>query len=158
MIKAIFTPQNRMSYLELSFDVMSFMQQLRRASGKQDFQVVPNTVSIAREDACEARVITEACSPYRITFASQVRINQSPLSPLAHLCCLHNIPTFLCTLTRIDSVPPHWVCLISLTFLYLQPLPILNHRVGVTCLVTKWVKYWDRHVRCFKGRTQRWTE
>ena len=39
MIKAIFTPQNRMSYLELSFDVMSFMQQLRRASGKQDFQV-----------------------------------------------------------------------------------------------------------------------
>lgn len=28
-----------MVYLELSFDVMSFMQQLRRASGKQDFQV-----------------------------------------------------------------------------------------------------------------------
>jgi hypothetical protein len=39
MIKAVFTPQNRMVYLELSFDVMSFMQQLRRASGKQDFQV-----------------------------------------------------------------------------------------------------------------------
>ena len=39
MIKATFTPQNRMVYLELSFDVMSFMQQLRRASGKQDFQV-----------------------------------------------------------------------------------------------------------------------
>ena len=142
MIKATFTPQNRMVYLELSFDVMSFMQQLRRASGKQDFQVstslhypvpihrlhylsyslcklirtltritschlpsmarphftnphlfftnsiitsfislppiylfqvVPNTVSIAKEDACEARVITEATHPYRITYASQVR-------------------------------------------------------------------------------------
>ena len=123
MIKATFTPQNRMVYLELSFDVMSFMQQLRRASGKQDFQVsaspnratfssstatrlalhrhksryncgsiltlarfislplspsvdlsqvVPNTVSIAKEDACEARVITEATHPYRITYASQV--------------------------------------------------------------------------------------
>ena len=35
--------------------------------------MVPNTVSIAKEDACEARVITEATHPYRITYASQVR-------------------------------------------------------------------------------------
>jgi PAS domain S-box-containing protein len=34
-------------------------------------QVVPNTVSIAKEEACEARVITEATHPYRITYASQ---------------------------------------------------------------------------------------
>lgn len=33
--------------------------------------MVPNTVSIAKEEACEARVITEATHPYRITYASQ---------------------------------------------------------------------------------------
>ena len=104
MIKAIFTPQNRMSYLELSFDVMSFMQQLRRASGKQDFQVVPNTVSIAREDACEARVITEACSPYRITFASQVRINQLALCPSAHLSCLVFLIYPLCVVPKPELI------------------------------------------------------
>lgn len=68
MLKATFTPQNRLVYLELSFDVMSFMQQLRRASGKQDFQVVPNTVSIARED------VTEVFNSY-LVFASSSFMN-----------------------------------------------------------------------------------
>ena len=70
MIKATFSPQNRLTSLELFFDVMSFMQQLRRASGKHDFQVVPNTVPIAKEDVSEPRVITEAEAPYRIIFVS----------------------------------------------------------------------------------------
>jgi hypothetical protein len=39
MLKATFSPQNKLTYLELIFDVMSFMQQLRRASGKNDFMV-----------------------------------------------------------------------------------------------------------------------
>lgn len=68
MLKATFTPQNRLVYLELSFDVMSFMQQLRRASGKQDFQVVPNTVSIAREDVTE--VYFFFCSCFFIFYGS----------------------------------------------------------------------------------------
>jgi hypothetical protein len=39
MIKATFSTQNKLVYLEHIFDVMSFMQQLRRASGKYDFHV-----------------------------------------------------------------------------------------------------------------------
>jgi hypothetical protein len=39
MVEAAFTPQNKLIHLEMAFDVMSFMQQLRRTSGRYDFQV-----------------------------------------------------------------------------------------------------------------------
>ncbi len=39
MAKAVFSAQNKLTFVELTFDVMSFMQQLRRSSGKFDFLV-----------------------------------------------------------------------------------------------------------------------
>jgi hypothetical protein len=39
MIKVRFTALNKIIHLEIMFDVMSFMQQLRRASGRSDFIV-----------------------------------------------------------------------------------------------------------------------
>ena len=39
MVEANFSPQNKLLRLEMAFDVMSFMQQLRRSSGRYDFQV-----------------------------------------------------------------------------------------------------------------------
>lgn len=72
MLKAILTPYNKLVYLELIFDVMSFMQQLRRATGRNDFVVVPNTYPLAIENCMDARVITEAVAPYRIVYVNQV--------------------------------------------------------------------------------------
>lgn len=71
MAKAIFSTNNKLLFVELSFDVMSFMQQLRRSSGKFDFLVIPNTPSLAMEETFEARMITEACSPHIITYVNQ---------------------------------------------------------------------------------------
>ena len=68
-------------------------------------QVVPNTVSIAREDACEARVITEASSPYKITFASQVRLYLSCPVPLIWW---YELPDFLHAFYEDDSHCSDW--------------------------------------------------
>lgn len=81
MLKAIFTSHHKLIYLELTFDVMSFMQQLRRATGRNDFVVVPNTYPLAVENYHDARVITEAVAPYRIVYVNQVR--------LRFLCWVH---------------------------------------------------------------------
>eukprot|EP01036_Dinobryon_divergens_P026503 gene26503-35166_t len=71
MAKAVFSAQNKLMFVELSFDVMSFMQQLRRSSGKFDFLVIPNTPALAMEESSEARMITEADKPHRITYVNQ---------------------------------------------------------------------------------------
>lgn len=39
MVKAIYSPLNKLLSLDLTFDVMNLMQQLRRASGRHTFQV-----------------------------------------------------------------------------------------------------------------------
>ena len=46
MLLAVFSPQNKLRSLELSFDVMSFMQQLRRATLRSTFVVCPQTLII----------------------------------------------------------------------------------------------------------------
>ncbi len=46
MLLAVFSPQNKLRSLELSFDVMSFMQQLRRATVRTTFLVCPHTSTI----------------------------------------------------------------------------------------------------------------
>lgn len=72
MVEAVFTPQNKLIKLEMTFDVMSFMQQLRRASGRYEFHVVPNTVSQAiSDDNSDARLIVEAVEPFPITSVNQ---------------------------------------------------------------------------------------
>jgi hypothetical protein len=78
MVHAKFSANNKILRLEMSYDVMCFMQQLRRASGKRYFEVVPNTVSGATEDCDDpnddsARIITLATPPYTIVKVSRVR-------------------------------------------------------------------------------------
>eukprot|EP01038_Epipyxis_sp_PR26KG_P006499 gene6499-8934_t len=71
MIKAVFSNQNKLLHVEFTFDVMSFMQQLRRASRRSEFLVIPNNQQLAEEESMEARVITEATPPYRITYVNK---------------------------------------------------------------------------------------
>lgn len=55
MLKAIYSPQtNRICYLEMIYDVMSYMQQLRRAAGRKEFIIVPNTLSLALSSSSSA--------------------------------------------------------------------------------------------------------
>ena len=46
MLLAVFSPQNKLRSLELSFDVMSFMQQLKRATVRTTFLVCPQISTI----------------------------------------------------------------------------------------------------------------
>eukprot|EP01035_Chromulina_nebulosa_P018341 gene18341-24032_t len=71
IIKAIFSPSNKLLSLEISYDVMSFMQQLRRCCSKHEFQVVPNTVGIAQERSSEARIVIESFAPFLVTYVNK---------------------------------------------------------------------------------------
>jgi PAS domain S-box-containing protein len=71
MVKAVFSPQNKLVRLDLSYDVMSFIQQLRRASGRYDFQIVPNTLSLAKDASSDARMIIEYARPHRIVHVNE---------------------------------------------------------------------------------------
>ncbi|CAN0574749.1 unnamed protein product, partial [Ectocarpus sp. 12 AP-2014] len=44
ILRAHFSPNNRIKRLEIVFDVMSLMQQLQRAVGQEELRMVPNTV------------------------------------------------------------------------------------------------------------------
>ncbi|CAM9661186.1 unnamed protein product [Choristocarpus tenellus] len=70
MLKAKFSPQNRITSLEFVYDVMSFMQQLQRACGSGDFRVVPNTVENAHQPSDQMRVICLAEPPHCICHTS----------------------------------------------------------------------------------------
>ena len=72
MIEAVFTPQNKLLRLEMTFDVMSFMQQLKQASGLYSFPVVPNTPNIAcMDDQSDCRMVVDVTAPYLITYVNQ---------------------------------------------------------------------------------------
>jgi PAS domain-containing protein len=81
MIEATYSQRNKLVALDITFDVMGFMQQLRRATNRSDFQVIPNTVSTATEDITEPRMIVEAQGPHQITFVNVAICNmfQYPL-------------------------------------------------------------------------------
>jgi PAS domain S-box-containing protein len=70
MLRVRFSPSHKISYLELIFDVMGFMQQLQRASGLDEFRVVPNTLIMAQQPTEDARFITTADSPCIIVHVS----------------------------------------------------------------------------------------
>lgn len=73
MLKAVFSPvDNKITYMEEIFDVMSIMQQLRRASGKHDFSVIPNTMSLAQDFSNECRLVVDMKSPYNVVYANEV--------------------------------------------------------------------------------------
>ncbi len=75
MLKAVFNTVNKLTRLDITFDVMSFMQEIRRSSGEESFPIVPNNSEIAVDEmdvVHDARIITEASRPFAIT-----RVNKS---------------------------------------------------------------------------------
>mmetsp|Transcript_31080 Transcript_31080/g.51952 ORF Transcript_31080/g.51952 Transcript_31080/m.51952 type:complete len:1213 (+) Transcript_31080:220-3858(+) len=92
MMKVVFSEQNRLSHLEMSFDVMSFMQQLRRASGNFEFLVIPNTPLLAQDAGDTMRIVVDVEAPYAIKSASakfldlfKFRANKLKSQPLSVL-------------------------------------------------------------------------
>jgi hypothetical protein len=71
MLEACFIANNKLISINFTYDVMSFMQQLRRASGILDFQIIPNTPTVATEDSSEPRLIVEYEPPHSIVFVNK---------------------------------------------------------------------------------------
>ena len=73
MLRAQFSPRNKLVSFELVFDAMGFMQQLERASGSEgSAQIVPNSLEMALSpNTEEARVITMAEPPFMIVSVNE---------------------------------------------------------------------------------------
>jgi PAS domain-containing protein len=73
MLRANFSKNNKLLSMELVFDAMGFMQQLDGANGGNiNAQVIPGSLEMALVPCPnEARVITEATSPYRVIHVNE---------------------------------------------------------------------------------------
>jgi len=71
MLKADFSSQNLIIKLDMMFDVMSYMQQIQRCSGKPCFHIVPNTVALAKQSTDEPRMIVQADQPFLTMFVNR---------------------------------------------------------------------------------------
>lgn len=72
MLRAQFSPMNKLVSLEMVYDAMGFMQQLGRASGNEGIvEIIPNSLEMALQPSNgDARVITSAKPPYSIVSAN----------------------------------------------------------------------------------------
>jgi hypothetical protein len=94
MLRATFSPSNKVQSIEIIFDAMGFMQQLDGANGGDvNAQVIPGSLEMAlMHCAYEARVLTEAKPPYsivhvneawtKLTKYSQMEVEGQSLLPL----------------------------------------------------------------------------
>jgi hypothetical protein len=73
MLRACFSPTNKLRNIEMIFDAMGFCQQLERASGNEGMaHIIPNSLEMAlAPNSEEARVITSAESPFRIVYVNE---------------------------------------------------------------------------------------
>jgi len=73
MLRANFSPTNKLRNVEMIFDAMGFCQQLERASGNEGMaQIIPNSLEMAlAPNTQEARVITQAKAPFRIVSVNE---------------------------------------------------------------------------------------
>ncbi|CAN0473909.1 unnamed protein product [Ectocarpus sp. 12 AP-2014] len=71
ILRAHFSPNNRIKRLEIVFDVMSLMQQLQRAVGQGELRMVPNTLALATQPSQQARLVLSAVPPYGITHTNE---------------------------------------------------------------------------------------
>jgi len=73
MLRATFSPTNKLRNVEMIFDAMGFCQQLERASGNEGMaQIIPNSLEMAlAPNSEEARVITLAKPPFRIVSVNE---------------------------------------------------------------------------------------
>lgn len=65
MLTAHFT-ENKLARLDMVFDVMAFMQHLRRVCYGDGCQAIPSAIDVALQPSDQARVITEAYPPFHI--------------------------------------------------------------------------------------------
>lgn len=70
-LRAIFNSERKVKQLELYFDPIAFWRQLQHASGANEVLLAPNTVEGALRHSSDARVITEATRPFRITHVNE---------------------------------------------------------------------------------------
>jgi PAS domain S-box-containing protein len=66
MLCCKFNSAHKITGLELMFDVMAFMLQLKQAAGSEGFSVIPNTVQTCQKTFDKPMVITLADPPYTI--------------------------------------------------------------------------------------------
>ena len=66
MLCCKFNSAHRITGLELMFDVMAFMLQLKQAAGSDSFSVIPNTVQTCQRTFDKPMVMTLATPPYTI--------------------------------------------------------------------------------------------
>ena len=71
MLKASFSDANKITTLEIGFDVMSFMLQLLHAADRDAFETVPNTLPNALQPSADARVITTVERPHKILWVNE---------------------------------------------------------------------------------------
>ena len=73
MLRAAFSPANKLRSVEMIFDAMGFCQQLERASGNEGMaQIVPNSLEMAlAPNSDEARVITLSKEPFQIVSVNE---------------------------------------------------------------------------------------
>jgi len=73
MLRATFSPSNKLRNVEMIFDAMGFCQQLERASGNEGMaQIIPNSLEMSlASNTEEARVITQAKAPFRIVSVNE---------------------------------------------------------------------------------------
>jgi PAS domain S-box-containing protein len=72
MLCAKFNSAHKIIGLELMFDVMAFMLQLKQATGSDSFSVVPNTVQTCQRSFDKPMVMTLAERPYTIVQVNKI--------------------------------------------------------------------------------------
>jgi hypothetical protein len=82
MLQATFTGENKLKAISMIFDVMGFMQELRRWSGRPGFRVTPNTLSTAEDPSDEPRIITSPTLPFRVQSINAAWSGLYGLNPL----------------------------------------------------------------------------
>jgi hypothetical protein len=112
MLRAHFSPRNKLLSVEMVYDAMGFMQQLERASGSEgDAQIVPGSLEMALSpNTTEARVITMASAPYLIVSVNEAWTLMTKYTQMEvegrDLSILHGTKTDPEAVTR-PGKPPH---------------------------------------------------
>lgn len=81
MLHAEFGPDHKLTRLLMGFDVMGFMQQLRRCTGREGFQVTPSTLAMAEEMSDEPRMVLSLQAPHRVCSLNQAWVRAYGQTP-----------------------------------------------------------------------------
>jgi hypothetical protein len=84
MLRAQFSPRNKLVHMEMAYDAMGFMQQLERASGNEGLaQVIPNSLEMTLQPTnVDARLITMAQHPYLVVSVNEAWTSMTSFTQL----------------------------------------------------------------------------